>query len=86
MWQPIHLHANRFWFLATGHGDLNHCLGFKDYDDTRPVPHLDIINTLVRLFLEFGKIISLRGPASHDTVSLMLLSLGTAPFGGGESR
>jgi hypothetical protein len=55
MWQPIHLHANRFWFLATGHGDLNHCLGFKDYDDTRPVPHLDIINTLVRLFRKSGK-------------------------------
>lgn len=33
--QPIHLHANRFWVLATGQGDLQSCLN-ADVDETLP--------------------------------------------------
>ena len=46
MKQPMHVHANRFWVLGHGYGDLAACMAFQPKDTDKPVLLTDIINVM----------------------------------------
>ena len=78
---PMHLHADRFWLLASGLGDVDACWADKRYIEGTPAYYGDMISTSFPVGNDEGNVLRMKAADARTAKARIAEHSGEIPAG-----